>query len=87
VCSDATTRTFCRTRSYRPGHSANGIPYNVIGVMKTKDQNSSYDGVDTERSSSHLIMKRDSRISRGVEHTVDRFVLVAPWSLATLAIA
>jgi putative ABC transport system permease protein len=27
----------------------NGIPYRVIGVMKTKDQNSSYDGFDTRK--------------------------------------
>ncbi|MGO9170111.1 MAG: ABC transporter permease [Candidatus Sulfotelmatobacter sp.] len=27
----------------------NGIPYTVIGVMKTKDQNSSYDGVDIRK--------------------------------------
>src|ERR1700757_2660698 len=27
----------------------NGIPYTVIGVMKAKDQNSSYDGFDTRK--------------------------------------
>src|SRR2546429_1549649 len=34
----------------------NGIPYTVIGVMKQKDQNSSYDGLDrksTRLNSSH----------------------------------
>ncbi len=27
----------------------NGIPYSVIGVMKAKEQNSSYDGMDTRK--------------------------------------
>jgi putative ABC transport system permease protein len=62
----------------------NGIPYVVIGVMKAKDQNSSYDGFDTRK-----IFIPFNSVSRdfpnkppAVEHTVDR-LLVAPWSLDT----
>jgi putative ABC transport system permease protein len=62
----------------------NGIPYTVIGVMKTKDQNSSYDGFDTRKIFIPFnSMKRDfPNKPPAVEHTVDR-LLVAPWSLET----
>jgi putative ABC transport system permease protein len=62
----------------------NGIPYTVIGVMKTKDQNSSYDGVDIRKIFIPFnSMKRDfPNKPPSVEHSVDR-LLVAPWSLET----
>jgi putative ABC transport system permease protein len=62
----------------------NGIPYTVIGVMKTKDQNSSYDGVDIRKIFIPFnSMKRDfPNKPPAVEHTVDR-LLAAPWSLET----
>jgi len=62
----------------------NGIPYTVIGIMKTKDQNSSYDGVDIRKIFIPFnAMKRDfPNKPPAVEHTVDR-LLVAPWSLDT----
>jgi putative ABC transport system permease protein len=62
----------------------NGIPYVVIGVMKTKDQNSSYDGFDTRKIFIPFnSVKRDfPNKPPAVEHTVDR-LLVAPWSLDT----
>ena len=62
----------------------NGIPYTVIGVMKAKDQNSSYDGFDTRKIFLPFnSMKRDfPNKPPAVEHTVDR-LLVAPWSLET----
>jgi len=62
----------------------NGIPYSVIGVMKAKDQNSSYDGFDTRKIFIPFnSMKRDfPNKPPAVEHTVDR-LLVAPWSLET----
>jgi len=62
----------------------NGIPYTVIGVMKAKDQNSSYDGFDTRKIFVPFnSMKRDfPNKPPAVEHTVDR-LLVAPWSLET----
>ena len=62
----------------------NGIPYAVIGVMKAKDQNSSYDGFDTRKIFVPFnSMKRDfPNKPPAVEHTVDR-LLVAPWSLET----
>lgn len=62
----------------------NGIPYVVIGVMKAKDQNSSYDGFDTRKIFIPFnAMKRDfPNRPPAIEHTVDR-LLVAPWSLQT----
>jgi putative ABC transport system permease protein len=62
----------------------NGIPYTVIGVMKSKEQNSSYDGFDTRKIFVPFnSMKRDfPNKPPAVEHTVDR-LLVAPWSLDT----
>jgi putative ABC transport system permease protein len=64
--------------------SLNGIPYKVIGVMKSKDQNSSYDGFDTRKIFVPFnAMRRDfPNKPPSVEHTVDR-ILVAPWSLET----
>jgi putative ABC transport system permease protein len=61
-----------------------GIPYTVIGVMKPKDQNSSYDGFDARKIFIPFnSMKRDfPNKPPAVEHTVDR-LLVAPWSLET----
>jgi putative ABC transport system permease protein len=62
----------------------NGIPYVVIGVMKTKDQNSSYDGVDIRKIFIPFnSMKRDfPNKPPAAEHSVDR-ILAAPWSLET----
>jgi putative ABC transport system permease protein len=62
----------------------NGIPYTVIGVMKAKDQNSSYDGFDTRKIFIPFnSMRRDfPNKPPAVEHSVDR-LLVAPWSLET----
>ena len=64
--------------------SLNGIPYKVIGVMKSKDQNSSYDGFDTRKIFLPFnAMRRDfPNKPPAVEHTVSR-ILVAPWSLET----
>jgi putative ABC transport system permease protein len=61
-----------------------GIPYTVIGVMKTKTQNSSYDGFDTRKIFIPFnAMKRDfPNKPPAAEHSVDR-LLVAPWSLAS----
>jgi putative ABC transport system permease protein len=62
----------------------NGIPYSVIGVMKPKDQNSSYDGVDTRKIFIPFnAMRRDfPNKPPAAQHSVDR-LLVAPWSLET----
>jgi putative ABC transport system permease protein len=62
----------------------NGIPYTVIGIMKSKDQNSSYDGFDTRKIFIPFnAMRRDfPNKPPAVEHTVDR-LLIAPWSLET----
>ena len=62
----------------------NGTPYVVIGVMKSKEQNSSYDGFDTRKIFIPFnSMRRDfPNKPPAVEHTVDR-LLVAPWSVET----
>jgi len=62
----------------------NGTPYVVIGVMKSKDQNSSYDGFDTRKIFIPFnSMRRDfPNKPPAVQHTVDR-LLVAPWSVET----
>jgi putative ABC transport system permease protein len=64
--------------------SMGGIPYRVIGVMKAKDQNSSYDGFDTRKVFIPFnSMKRDFPSKPpAVEHTINQ-MLVAPWSLET----
>ncbi|HVH50289.1 MAG TPA: ABC transporter permease, partial [Candidatus Bathyarchaeia archaeon] len=64
----------------------NGNSYSVIGVMKAKDQNSSYDGVDTRKIFIPFnAMRRDfPNKPPAVEHSVDR-LLAAPWSLETQA--
>jgi putative ABC transport system permease protein len=64
----------------------NGNPYSVIGVMKAKDQNSSYDGVDTRKIFIPFnAMRRDfPNKPPAVEHSVDR-LLAAPLSLETHA--
>src|ERR1700730_15600416 len=62
----------------------NGIPYTVVGVMKPKDQNSSYDGADVRKIFIPFnAMRRDfPNKPPAQEHSVDR-LLVAPWSLET----
>src|SRR5439155_955221 len=53
----------------------NGIPYVVIGVMKSKEQNSSYDGFDTRKIFIPFnSMRRDfPNKPPAVEHRVDHF--------------
>ena len=62
----------------------NGVPYTVIGVMKSKEQNSSYDGFDTRKIFIPFnSMRRDFPPKPpAIEHSVDR-LLVAPWTLET----
>jgi putative ABC transport system permease protein len=62
----------------------NGVPYTVIGVMKTKDQNSDYNGVDIRKIFIPFnSMKRDfPNKPPAMEHSVSR-LLAAPWSLET----
>jgi putative ABC transport system permease protein len=62
----------------------NNIPYAVIGVMKEKDQNSSYDGMDIRKIFIPFrAVARDfpNKPPSHPPHTVDR-LLVAPKSLA-----
>jgi len=82
--SDSKKQLFAEREAIGQAIQLNGIPYTVIGVMKTKDQNSSYDGVDIRKVFIPFnSMKRDfPNKPPAVEHTVDR-LLVAPWSLAT----
>jgi putative ABC transport system permease protein len=84
--SDTKKQLFAEREALGQTIEMNGIPYTVIGVMKTKNQNSSYDGVDTRKIFIPFnSMSRDfPNKPPAVEHTVDR-ILVAPWSLDTHA--
>jgi putative ABC transport system permease protein len=82
--SDAKKQLFSDREAVGQTIELNGVPYTVIGVMKTKDQNSSYDGVDIRK----VFIPFNSMIRDfpakppAVEHSVDR-ILAAPWSLQT----
>jgi len=84
IGSDAKKQLFAEHEAMGQTIELNGIPYTVIGVMKTKDQNSSYDGVDIRKIFIPFnSMKRDfPNKPPAVEHSVDR-LLAAPWSLQT----
>src|ERR1700674_193951 len=82
--SDAKKQLFAERNALGATVSMNNIPHTVIGVMKPKDQNSSYDGVDTRKIFIPFnAMRRDfPNKPPAIEHSVDR-LLVAPWSLET----
>ncbi len=82
--SDTNRQLFAGRQAIGQTIELNGVPYTVIGIMKTKDQNSSYDGVDIRKIFIPFnSMARDfPNKPPAVEHTVDR-ILAAPWSLAT----
>jgi putative ABC transport system permease protein len=82
--SDAKKQLFAEREAIGQTVWLNGIPYTVIGVMKPKEQNSSYDGADVRKVFIPFSsMRRDfPNKPPAVEHSVDR-LLVAPWSLET----
>jgi putative ABC transport system permease protein len=82
--SDAKKQLFADREALGQTIWMNGSPYTVIGVMKPKDQNSSYDGFDTRKVFIPFnSMRRDfPNKPPAIEHSVDR-LLVAPWSLET----
>jgi putative ABC transport system permease protein len=82
--SDAKKQLFAEREALGQTVWLNGIPYTVIGVMKPKEQNSSYDGADVRKVFIPFnSMRRDfPNKPPAVEHSVDR-LLVAPWSLET----
>jgi len=82
--SDAKKQLFAEREALGQTVELNGIPYTVIGVMKTKDQNSSYDGVDIRKIFIPFnSMARDfPNKPPAFEHSIDR-LLAAPWSLET----
>ena len=82
--SDAKKQLFAEREALGQTVELNGIPYIVIGVMKTKDQNSSYDGVDIRKIFIPFnSMARDfPNKPPAFEHSIDR-LLAAPWSLET----
>src|SRR6266699_3951364 len=82
--SDAKKQLFADREAPGQTISLNGTPYTVIGVMKSKEQNSSYDGADVRKIFIPFnAMRRDfPNRPPAVEHSVDR-LLVAPWSLET----
>jgi putative ABC transport system permease protein len=82
--SDAKKQLFADREALGQTIWMNGNPYTVIGVMKPKEQNSSYDGADVRKVFVPFnAMRRDfPNKPPAVEHSVDR-LLVAPWSLET----
>ncbi len=82
--SDAKKQLFADREAIGESVWLNGNPYTVIGVMKSKEQNSSYDGADVRKVFIPFnSMRRDfPNKPPAIEHTVDR-LLVAPWSLET----
>jgi len=82
--SDTKKQLFADREAVGQTVELNGIPYTVIGVMKTKDQNSDYDGVDIRKIFIPFnSMIRDFPSKPPAEpNNIDR-LLVAPWSLAT----
>jgi putative ABC transport system permease protein len=84
IGSDTKKQLFAEHDAMGQTIELNGVPYTVIGVMQTKDQNSSYDGVDIRKVFIPFnSMKRDfPNKPPAVEHSVDR-ILAAPWSLET----
>ena len=84
--SDAKKQLFADREALGQTIWMNGIPFTIIGVMKPKEQNSSYDGADVRKIFIPFnAMRRDfPNKPPAVEHSVDR-LLVAPWSLETHA--
>ncbi len=82
--SDTKKQLFAEREAVGQTVELNGVPYTVIGVMKTKDQNSSYDGVDIRKIFLPFnTMMRDFPNKPPAEpDSIDR-ILVAPWSLDT----
>lgn len=82
--SDTKKQLFAERQAIGQTIDLGGIPYTVIGVMKSKEQNSSYDGFDTRKIFIPFNSMRRDFPSKppAVEHSVDR-LLVAPWSLET----
>src|SRR6266700_4067956 len=82
--SDAKKQLFAEREALGQTIWMNGIPYTVIGVMKHKEQNSSYDGADVRKIFIPFnAMRRDfPNKPPAIEHSVNR-LLVAPWSLET----
>src|SRR5579863_7309960 len=82
--SDTKKQLFAEREAVGQTVELNGIPYTVIGVMLTKDQNSSYDGVDIRKIFLPFnTMMRDFPNKPPAEpDAIDR-ILVAPWSLET----
>jgi putative ABC transport system permease protein len=82
--SDAKKQLFAERRAVGETIWLNGVPYTVIGTMKPKDQNSSYDGFDKRKIFLPFNpMLRDFPSPPPAEPDDVPRILVAPWSLAT----
>jgi putative ABC transport system permease protein len=82
--SDTKRQLFAERDAIGQTIELNGIPYMVIGVMKTKDQNSSYDGVDIRKIfiPFNTMLQDFPNKPPSAPNSIDR-LLVAPWSLDT----
>ena len=82
--TDAKKQLFAERAAVGANVWLNGVPYTVIGVMKPKEQNSSYDGFDSRKVflPFHSMLRDFPNQPPGEPDSVER-LLVAPWSLAT----
>jgi putative ABC transport system permease protein len=83
IGSDSKTQLFSGRNAIGETIWLSNIPYTIIGVMKSKDQNSSYDGQDVRKIYiPYNAMIRDfPNLPPAPAHTADR-LLVVPKSLA-----
>jgi putative ABC transport system permease protein len=83
IGSDAKTQIFSGRNAIGETIWLSNIPYTVIGVMKSKDQNSSYDGQDVRKIyiPYNAMMRDFPNRPPAPPHTSDR-LLVVPKSLA-----
>ncbi len=82
---DATRQLFGTHDSIGQTVNLNGIPYTVIGRIRKKDQDSSYNGQDNERVlSPYTTMVRDFPRSDGVKVVSNLVVAPHPWVVSQL---
>lgn len=82
--SDAKKQLFAERSAVGEKIWLNGTPFTIIGVMKSKEQNSSYDGLDVRKIFiPYNVMTREfPNKPPAISHSIDRLIVV-PHSLAS----
>ncbi len=82
IGSDVKKQLYASSEGVGENIYLNGIPYTVIGVMRTKEQDSSYDGMDVSKIFIPYTAQREDFPLPAPDHpdTLNR-MLVTPWSL------